>query len=47
MYTMDINQMENARCMYIIKYTCRCLRTLAGPEGGGNPVRPPLTVADL
>ena len=32
--------------MYIIKY--RCLSTLADPEGGGNPVRPPpLTVADL
>jgi len=42
---MDINQRENVRCMYIIKY--RCLSTLADPEGGGNPARAPLTVADL
>ena len=45
MYTMDINQRENARCIYIIKY--RCLSTLADPAGGGNPARAPLTVADL
>ena len=45
MYTMGINQRENAHCMYIIKY--RCLSTLADPEGGGNPARAPLTVADF
>ena len=32
-YTMDINQRENARWMYIIKY--RCLSALADPERGG------------
>jgi len=42
---MDINQKENACCMYIIKY--RCLSTLADPEGGGNPARASLTVVDL
>jgi len=44
-YTMDINQRENARCMYIVKY--RCLSAQAGPKGGGYPARAPLTVADL
>ena len=42
---MDINQRENARCMYIIKY--RCLSALADPGGGGYPARAPLTVVGL
>ena len=36
---MDINQKENARWMYIIKY--RCLSELADPEREAGNRRPP------